>query len=71
MLERGEISFIFLWVLNPIMILFFQNCTWAPPAQVQGSATPIVSQISDREPAMASEKSPGCMPRSNADFCFQ
>lgn len=25
--ERGEVSFIFLWVLNPIVILFYQNCT--------------------------------------------
>jgi hypothetical protein len=26
MLERSEISFIFLWVINPIVILFYQNC---------------------------------------------
>lgn len=25
--EKGEVSFICLWVLNPIVILFYQNCT--------------------------------------------
>lgn len=25
--EKGEVSFILLWVLNPIVILFYQNCT--------------------------------------------
>lgn len=25
--EKGEISFVFLWVLNPIVILFYQNCS--------------------------------------------
>jgi hypothetical protein len=25
--ERGEISFLFLWVVNPLIILFYQNCS--------------------------------------------
>jgi hypothetical protein len=30
MLEKGEISFVFLWVLNPFVILFYQNCSMVP-----------------------------------------
>lgn len=30
MLEKGEMSFIFLWILTPVMILGFQNCSMVP-----------------------------------------
>jgi hypothetical protein len=30
MFERSELSFIFLWVINPIVILFYQNCSSIP-----------------------------------------
>jgi len=43
-LERGEISFLFLWILNPVVILFYQNCSWAPPTQVE--AKPVAHVIS-------------------------
>jgi hypothetical protein len=34
--EKGEISFIFLWVLNPVVILFYQNCA---PSQLGVAST--------------------------------
>lgn len=37
MLERGEISFLFLWILNPVVILFYQNCSWAPPVTAEAN----------------------------------
>lgn len=40
LLEKGEISFVFLWVLNPVVILFYQNCS---PSQLsQASTTPTL-----------------------------
>jgi hypothetical protein len=30
MLERGGFSFVALLVINPLLILFFQNCSFAP-----------------------------------------
>lgn len=48
MLEKGEISFIFLWVLNPIMILFFQNCSMVPST---ATADPTPQFVEGRMPA--------------------
>jgi hypothetical protein len=55
MLERGEISFLLVWVLNPLIILFFQNCSMAPPE---------VTQAVFSQPAVAAEvnKSPDKLP---------
>ncbi|HEY8271493.1 MAG TPA: hypothetical protein VIG33_11445 [Pseudobdellovibrionaceae bacterium] len=33
MLERGGFSFVALLVINPIAILFFQNCSFLPTTQ--------------------------------------
>ncbi|MBX2994277.1 MAG: hypothetical protein KF681_05635 [Bdellovibrionaceae bacterium] len=40
LLEKGEISFVFLWVLNPVVILFYQNC--APSQLSQANTTPTL-----------------------------
>lgn len=44
MLERGEISFVFLWVLNPIVILFYQNCSYTPPSRAEVAPAAAVIQ---------------------------
>jgi hypothetical protein len=38
--EKGEISFVFLWVLNPVVILFYQNCAPSQLSQA-GNVTPL------------------------------
>lgn len=37
MLQKGVSSFVFLWVLNPIVILFYQNCSWVPAQRAVAS----------------------------------
>ncbi len=55
MLERSEISFVVLWVLNPIVILFYQNCAWTPPqrAEADRGSIPVVVASAERAPAAA------------------
>lgn len=48
--EKGEISFVFLWVLNPIVILLFQNCS---PSNLNIETTKL-----------SSKPAPACSPGS-------
>ena len=34
--EKGEFSFVFLWIMNPLIILFYQNCA---PSQLSQAET--------------------------------
>lgn len=61
--ERGQISFVFLWVLNPAVILFYQNCapshlSQAAQSKKDAPAQQIELEInsSQREPACAGLK---------------
>jgi hypothetical protein len=38
MLEKGSFSFVALLVINPLLILLFQNCSFAPVTQSQVTA---------------------------------
>ncbi len=51
MLSKNELSFIFLWVLNPLLILFYQNCS-SPNYRVdREDAAPVFEAKSQRTPA--------------------
>lgn len=52
--EKGEVSFIFLWILNPIVILFYQNCT--PNHLTVRERTEV--RTSDQISSMSSGRSP-------------
>lgn len=64
MLERGEISFLFLWILNPVVILFYQNCSWAPPTKVE--ANPVAG-ITSPAPEISGSMRLAC----NESFCAE
>lgn len=57
MLEKGEISFIFLWILNPIMILFFQNCSMVH----MDSASLSPQYVENRAPACHGPSAAKCL----------
>ncbi len=55
MLSRSEISFIFLWVVNPILILCFQNCSHLPEGQTN---TQAFAKMENAEPT--DSRAPAC-----------
>jgi hypothetical protein len=40
-LSRGEVSFLLIWVINPIVVLFFQNCSSQAQLHTQEQASKI------------------------------
>ncbi len=50
---RGGISYVTLMVLNPIIILFYQNCS-VLPAERAMAQRPTVEQSASRAPASVS-----------------
>lgn len=61
-LSRGSFSFVALLVINPIVILFYQNCSMAPLGenrdhytQQSRIATPLRDQYLGRTPASSVE----------------
>lgn len=55
--ERGQISFVFLWVLNPAVILFYQNCAPSHLSQAaQSKKIEVEANSNLREPACAGLK---------------
>ena len=54
--EKGEISFVFLWVLNPIVILFYQNCAPSQLSQA-GEVTQLRAPASQTQVATNSPSS--------------
>lgn len=45
MLEKGSFSFVALLVINPVLILLFQNCSFAPVGQTQAHAESSQSRM--------------------------
>jgi hypothetical protein len=73
MLEKGELSFIFLWVLNPIVILCYQNCS---STSMMHSRANVVVPIERRAEASDfslsdSARRPACFPTSGAKVCAE
>lgn len=70
MLERGEISFVFLWVLNPIVILFYQNCSYTPPERAEAAAmTPAA--ITQPAPKAQQQRIPSCTLNTENGRCVE
>lgn len=43
--DRSELSFLFLWVVNPLVILFYQNCSSIPSASGTLNPPPAPTKI--------------------------
>lgn len=70
MLEKGVSSFVFLWVLNPIVILFYQNCSWSPAARSLASSAPNVERQAKDTVQGSIDRFPYCSSSSlNPDSC--
>lgn len=54
MLGRREMSFLFLWILNPALILFYQNCSWDPPTRASAENR-VQEEVSSQLPACVSQ----------------
>ncbi len=48
---RGGISYVTLMVLNPIIILFYQNCSVLPAERAMAHQKPVSHVSSSRAPA--------------------
>ncbi|MDG0815264.1 hypothetical protein [Bdellovibrio svalbardensis] len=61
MINRGGFSFVAMLVINPVVILFYQNCSMAPVSQAKNSPPPIaIRQVaSEAKPVIAKIK-PAC-----------
>lgn len=70
MLERGEISFVVLWILNPIVILFYQNCSYTPPERAEAEAM-VPAAIAQPAPKMQQERTPSCTQDIQGDRCVE
>ncbi len=65
MVQKGEVSFVMLWVLNPVFILFYQNCSWAPPNKAQAHQAIYSSAI-----AGSSESASMSPPQQKKNECW-
>jgi|GEM_PF-1380590 len=76
MFERGEIGFVFLWILNPIVILFYQNCSSIPASQVDlvppptaALTQPLQQPTADAQPE--SSRVPSCVYDIESGRCIE
>jgi hypothetical protein len=59
-LERNELSFLFLWVVNPIVIVFYQNCSMSENSYASSETPPIKieQQLQKEQPPCNTDNSP-------------
>ncbi|MEN0058390.1 MAG: hypothetical protein AAGB31_06110 [Bdellovibrio sp.] len=56
MVNRGGFSFVAMLVLNPIVILFYQNCSMSPIRHAKNSAPPTLTrQVASENPSSIKE----------------
>lgn len=61
MVQRGGFSFVAMLVINPIVILFYQNCSMTPISHAKNNLPPVASrQIASENNAVAVQYIPGC-----------
>ncbi|KHD88701.1 MAG: hypothetical protein OM95_07825 [Bdellovibrio sp. ArHS] len=64
MVNRGGFSFVAMLVINPIVILFYQNCSMAPVSYAKNT-TPVAKvsrQVaSEAKPVVATVAKPTCV----------
>lgn len=74
MLNRGSFSFVAMLVINPIVILFYQNCSMAPVSyatnttkpkvisrQVASEAKPVVAKVGEKTTSTCSSDTKECV----------
>ena len=59
MVNRGGFSFVAMLVINPIVILFYQNCSMAPISHAKNTPQPAITRqvASEAKPVLADVKS--------------
>ncbi|MEK2646926.1 hypothetical protein [Bdellovibrio sp. BCCA] len=63
MMNRGSFSFVAMLVINPIVILFYQNCSMTPVSYAKNTTPrPVVSRqiASEAKPVVAEVEKPAC-----------
>lgn len=68
MVQRGGFSFVAMLVINPIVILFYQNCSMTPISHAQNQNPPSVRQIASEKSSVAIQHyhTPGCQDKKQA-----
>jgi hypothetical protein len=63
MFDRGGFSFVAMLVINPIVILFYQNCSMAPVSMAKDNRPTFVSRsvASEQKPILATSKKDECL----------
>lgn len=64
MVQKGGFSFVAMLVINPVVILFYQNCSMAPISYAKNTPPPVTisRQIaSEAAPVVAEISKPGCI----------
>lgn len=61
MMNKGGFSFVAMLVINPVVILFYQNCSMAPVSHAAKKAPAINRQVaSESKPVLLSKAGPEC-----------
>ena len=62
MVNKGGFSFVALLVINPVVILFYQNCSMAPVSYAAKKAPPTVERhiASEGKPVQISKQTKAC-----------
>lgn len=72
MIHKGELSFVMLWVINPIVILFYQNCSMVPSlsahARNNQASPPALVNLKNSAAQAAGEREPACVSRDCLKF---
>lgn len=61
-MNRGGFSFVAMLVINPIVILFYQNCSMSPVSYAKNSTPAVVSRgvASEAKPVVVDIKKVNC-----------
>lgn len=61
MVNKGGFSFVAMLVINPVVILFYQNCSMTPISHAQNAPPkPIVRQVASEAKPVIAEVKPVC-----------
>ncbi|MNJ91395.1 hypothetical protein D3C87_90460 [compost metagenome] len=61
MMNKGGFSFVAMLVINPVVILFYQNCSMAPVSHASKKVPAINRQVaSEAKPILLSKGEPAC-----------
>lgn len=66
MVNRGGFSFVAMLVINPIVILFYQNCSMTPISHAQNNPPAGIRSIASESKPVAIQYTPGCQDQKQA-----